>query len=773
MTALRRVLSSPIWRRRLLTAAIGLLLTALPLVGTLGYEHAFVIAPLASLGGMATGVDALRRARGSGAPTRLRELLANGARELAVLCAIAFAMPLVGQLWQRACEPLGGTAFFAMGPVLSAALGLVAGLWGGLLGRTRRRALLLAATPMLASTVIGLWRLFAEPVVFAYDPFFGYFSGSVYDEAVAVGGTYLVFRAYNLAVAGLALLTFAATVTPTLALRRPRAGVLVALGVAAAACGAVGLRGSRLGFTADLDSITEVLSATRETEHFIIHYAPRSADARTIDAVAAEHEFAWATLRAAMNGREPDGRVRSFVFASTDQKRKLMGAGTVQVAAPWRRQIYLDHRPFPHPVLHHELAHVFGATVGDAVFGVSRDGTRLNVGLIEGFATAMAPREAERLDLHDQAAVLQKLDKLPPMAAIMGPGFLTKASQVAYTAAGSFCLWLVENHGFEPMATLYHSAGDFEAAYGSELAPLEQAWLAFLAAREGIRDADVAAARQRFERRSVFERPCAHRVAEVRSEIDRALARGEGELAIERWHQLCALEPDQPEHTIGLAQTLATEAHFDEAERTLAELAARDDMTTTIRATIAERRGDVALANGAYARAATAYAEALALPQSDQRVRVLQLRALGAARPELAQLVLDYFAPFDRDDDGIVKVVTSTWAATELTRIPDAAALGHYLLGRQLLNAERPAAADVELARALADGGAGLPTPEFVRAARAARLESSLQIGEFATARRVLAALEAEPDLPRGYASEWQQWRERIAFFEAYAAAAP
>ncbi|MFO0633420.1 MAG: hypothetical protein U0168_11260 [Nannocystaceae bacterium] len=769
---LHAVVFEPRWRRRALTAAVGLSLTLLPLVGTLGYEHAFVLGPLASLGGIAVGVDALHHGRARDRAT-LRGVLEQGTRELAVLLAIAFAMPLVGQLWQRACEPLGGVGFFAMGPGLCALLGLVAGLWGGVLARRRRRALLLGALPMIACTGIGLWRLFAEPVVFAFDPFWGYFSGSVYDEAVAVTATYGWFRLYNLGVAAIALAALAAWLGPALRLRAlpARATALrgVPLVLLAGAAAAVGLSGSRLGFTADLASIEEVLSQRRETEHFVILYAPRSADARSIDAIAIEHEFAWAQLREAMGGREPDGKVTSFVFANAEQKRRLMGAGTVQVAAPWRRQIYLDHRPFPHPVLHHELAHVFGATVGDAIFGVSREGLRINVGLIEGFATAMAPKEAERLDLHDQALVLRKLDKLPPMAAIMGPGFLTKSSQVAYTAAGSFCLWLVQTHGFEPMGVLYGSAGDFERAYGVGLAPLEAQWIAFLDGRGGVADEDVAAAAQRFKRRSVFERPCAHRTAELRGEIDRATARGRFDEAIEGWRELCRLEPDQTEHGLGLAQALALHRRWDEAQQTLVALAAGDDLTTTMQATIAERSGDVALVRGALDEATAAYARAMALPQSEQRLRLLQLRALAARQAALRELVLTYLSPFDPDDDELTRAVTTTWAAGELSRTPSGEALGHYLLGRGLLNAERPDAAERELARALRDDGRALPSADFVRAAHTARLEALVMLGRSDDARAELAALRREPAPPHGYVAQWDEWAARIAFFERYA----
>jgi hypothetical protein len=750
----------------MITSAIGLALTFVPLVGTLGYEHGFVLAPLASLGGIAVGVDVVRAAKARGG-ARLRELLAAAARELGILCAIALAMPLLGQLWQRSCEPLGGIGFFLMGPVASAVLGAICGLWGGLLGRTRARALLLGFVPMGLSTIVGLWRLYADPVVFAYDPFFGYFSGSVYDEAVSIGRTYWIFRGYNALAAAAGLFTFVAFVDaelrPRTLLRRARWLRGLPISALVLLCAAIGMRGAQLGFTANIDSIKDVLSATYETEHFTIYYLPRSADARTIEAIAAAHEFAYEQLRTAMNGREPPGRVTSFLFANPEQKRKIMGAGTVQVAAPWRRQIYLDHRPFPHPVLQHELAHVFGAAVGDWLFGASRSGIRINVGLIEGFATALAPRESDRLDLHDQAAVLGRLGKRPAMALIMGPGFFTKASQVAYTAAGSFCLWLIETRGFEPMATLYHTAGDFEAAYGSSVEPLEQEWIAFLDARE-IGEPDVAAVAQRFERPSVFERPCAHRAAEVRADIDKAVGRGSFDDAATGWRELCSLEPEQPEHQLGLAVALALARQWEDAHAVLAEAGAREKLTTTMRASIAERDGDVALALGDLAGAHEAYARALAEPQSEARRRLLQLRELASTDAELALLVLEYLAPFDPTDDELTRVVTATWAAGEIARLPKFAALGRYLLARQLLNAERPAAAAIEIGRALANGGDALPSVEFVRAAKLARLEALVLLGDWDGARAALADCETDPDPARGYVAGWDEWRARIEF---------
>jgi hypothetical protein len=101
----------------------------------------------------------------------------------------------------------------------------------------------------------------------------------------------------------------------------------------------------------------------------------------------------------------------------------------------------------------------------------------------------------------------------------MGLGFWGKASRRAYTAAGSFSLWLIETRGVPAFTDLYRSAGDFDLAYGTALADLEPQWLAFLAARE-LRPQDIESLRQRFKQRAIFQRPCAHRAADLAADAN-------------------------------------------------------------------------------------------------------------------------------------------------------------------------------------------------------------------------------------------------------------
>ncbi len=785
--ALRRHLTTSRLRRRWLVALGTAGLTAVPLVGTLGYEGSLVLTAPLSMLGLGVGLDAVQAMRAELAlwssppgPERavtgypLTELLATGLRELGTLLGISAGILAVAQLWQFNCDPWTGLGFFAMGPGVSGFLGMVAGLVGGLLSTRPRRAMFFAWIPLLFCLGIGLGRLYIDPVVYALDPFFGYIAGPIYDEAIPLSSRYLWFRAYNLFAAAAVLLGLRLWLGPDLramsfdaAGRRPwtLVGFLVCLGLAIQ----FGARPTHFGFHTTASSLADHLLGTRETDHFIIHYAPTSQTSRDIDLVAAEHEYAWHRL-ASQLGEEPSWKIHSFVFPTPESKRQLLGAGNTEVAPPWRGHIYLNEQPFPHRVMHHELAHAFSYSYGDPVFGASATidltGPHFNLALIEGFATALAPRPDGALDLHDQAAILERLELRPALGDIMGLNFWGKASRRAYTAAGSFCLWLIETRGTAAFKTLYRSAGDFVLAYETPLAELEQDWLAFLAKRE-IRAKDLESLRQRFKQRAIFQRPCAHRAADLIADAALAAARGDVPRRLGALKDLCAVEPEQPEHRLVLALAEAQSGQLAEAEATLASLDGLHDLTDTVLAIQDERRGDLALARNDLAAAAAAYDRALARGVSEPQERQLQLKKLGAADPQLAPHLLAYFDPFEPHPEHPHEAVLRIHAALQIAGLPGHAAVGGYLAGRQLLNVHNGAAALVHLEKALSPGPGEppLPTRELLRGAGIMLLEACLRTRDYPRARAVLAELEKDTTLGPGHRQDLAQWQGRIEFF--------
>ena len=780
-------LQQPAWRRR-----VALLLVVFPLsfvrgAGTLGYFSALVLGPFLALLALAAGVDIARGLRaGQGAAREDGGLLGavarHGALELAWLCGLPLVVLLAGMAWNRNCDPVGGLWFYVAGPVACAVVGMAVGLWTAtLFDRRRSVQLLLSALPVLASAALTLGRLYRWPMVFAYNPFLGWFSGPIYDEAVAVGPTYLWYRAMNGLLVIAALLVFDATVRrPGLRLVfPPEAGNRVRLGAALlclVAGGSMALRPAAMGFATDRARTERALPGTRTTEHFVIHYAPGSATAREIDDVALEHEFAWARLHDIL-GVAPTGTIHSWVYPNPGVKKAVFGAGRVEVSLPWKREIYLRQLPYPHLIMHHELAHTFGGPTGDPLFGLSaglKPAPTLNMGMVEGFANALAPRSSYGLDLHDQAAVLDRLKLRPPLDRVMGVGFFSLASRRAYTAAGSFAAWLHETRGIGPLKQVYRSAGDFEAAYGEPLGELEADWLTFLRARP-LRDEDLEAMKQRFRRRSVFARPCAHRSAVLAGQARAALGRGDRETAIEGWETLCTIEPEQVNHRINLAATLATLGELDRSLEVLDEAAGYDDLTHALLSSIESTQGDVALIKGDWDAARQAYDLALTRASSQGKVRSLQIKRRAADDPAVATLVTDYFALFERDTGSYAAGVARSYVATRLAARPGWAAVGDYLVARQLLNAARPSEAIPHLRAALSPPGdePKLPSWELRRAARLALVQALVQTRDFDGARRILDELDADPDAGTGDALDAGWWRERADYYERYLATHP
>ncbi|HVH97942.1 MAG TPA: hypothetical protein VM869_04505 [Enhygromyxa sp.] len=782
---LRNLVIEPRLRRRALVFFAVLTLSFVPMAGTLGYFSSLLLAPPMSLLAAAIGVEGVRAIRSRipaprDADDALWRLAGDGIVELGWLLAMALLPLLIGMLWNINCDPVGGFAYFVMGPVCTVVIGWTAGVGMTILvgDRPRWQQMLAAFLPFCASTLVGVHRLYFEPVVFAYDPFWGWFSGPIYDEGVAIGRRFLLYRAYNfLAVAAVWLVLQAgADAALRVSPRRmfsdgPRRARSIVAGVLIAASVTIGATADRWGFTATTESISKVLSGLRETEHFVIRYVPNSVTAREIEMVAAEHEFAWSRLEQRL-GRAPDRKVESFIFVNGSQRGALIGADKVEVSPPWRQQMYLSHRPWPHDVMHHELAHAFLGDFGDGLLGLPIASFRFNGALVEGVPTALAPRPQDNLGLHEQAAILDRLDKRPRLASIMGAGFWGAAASRAYTAAGSFVLWLAETRGWPAVAELYGNAGDFESTYGTSLAELEREWLEFLRAIP-LREQDVEAQAQRFQKGSVFRRPCAHKAAELLRQSARAQLHGRREEAIELQRDLCKIEPDEPNHVLRLASMHASFGELEAASALLDELAARENLTATTAAIIAEQRGDTALLAGQLSVAGDHYAAAMERGLVEARRRQLQIKRIASKDPALAPAIAEYFDPFGSEDNSEAAAILKVWTASKIAELPGHQALGNYLLGRQFLIIAAPeqAAEVLELALAPTLGEPTLSSPELERAALLAQVSALTQLRKWDRARALFARLEALAE-GEGHRQEIAEWRERIDFFETWFAGA-
>jgi hypothetical protein len=775
-------------------AALSAVLAFVPLFDVLGYELAFALGIAAALAGAHLGAEAVWRARagasasdGAAADARpVRAVAALWARATMRVWALAIA-PLaiasLNALRVRNCDFVGGLAWFALLPLASAALGAAAGVACGLARAWRRRVVptLLAVAIVGASFAVAAWRFYAGPAIFAYDPFGGYFPGTLYDEEVAIGAPLLWARAYH-AAAALAVLFACALFLdgPRLALRwrasagrarvtAGRARVALAFALAAAAAAALGAAHARLGFYYSAADVQRELGGARETAHFVLHYTPTGPFARDLELVVADHEFRWAELRA-LFGVAPSGKIHAYLFDSAAQKQKYMGASHTSIAKPWRREIYLQADAWPHPVLAHELAHVFAGAFGDPIFGASRHGLAFNVGLIEGVATAAAWSGAP-LTPHEQVAVARALGVEPPLEAVLSMRFLGYGGAAAYATAGSFCKFLLERSGPLPLERVYRAGGSAAAwreVYGVPLATLKAEWRRFI---DGIAvpEREREAARARLAHPSVFHRVCAHALALRRDAARHAAQSGDRVHALALFETVCADDPDDPQNLVDILDTVAAAdagtaarppnaaADDDAVTRAANALLAHPKVTPAQRAHATLALADHALLAGDRDTARARYDAALALPLDEADARLATAKRIAAAEPPgpAADALTHFLLQPAAARDAAVDLYT-------LDRLVAAApdrGLHHYLLARQLSQRARWDDAAREFARARE---LGLPDERFGREALRLGGLAAFRAGRVADARAAFEALRV--NAPPGVLVEADEWLRRASF---------
>jgi len=765
-----------------LAAVLGLGLGLVPLFGVLGFELSLALALFVSFCALDLGAKLARTLQQMPAPgiTRAiypRRALVQTLPWAAALPVAVIAVPAVicavRGIWVPTCDWGFGVKALVLMPMATGALGGVLGCAIGLAVGVRaeegrwwwpHRSTMLALCAWLVIALVGLWRFYAAPPVFTFDPIIGYYPGNLYDENVQLGATLIYARIEQLLwlLALVALLATRLDVPRMRIARAPRPiGRRISPAIAAVVLGAAAVwlhtQGGALGYNVDAGDIEDVLDGRVETAHFVIHYARTPEIERDIKLIAEDHELRYAEVVAVL-GVGPPGKLESFYFADRDQKGRWMGARDVEMAKPWRREIYLDHRPFPHASLRHEIAHAVASEFGDPIFGVAARRIAgipalFSPGLIEGLAVATdwPGGDYGRLTPHESVRALEEMGMRPSIRALLTLGFLAQSSQRSYQTAGSFVRFLLDTYGAPALRRLYHSGGDFEGAYGKSLATLETEWRAMLLTI-AVPKAIVEGARERFRAGSVFSRPCPHAVASRTEHAAEAAARGERENAISIMRDVCHDAPEEPRHSLELGDYLVggTEKQRAEALARWQTIADDEDQTSSLRAEAMTR---LAAAQPELSPAIITKAAALPVDPGMRRqldAEVFALHHEGAAGAALRS----YFFGG--------RVLTGLgWAQLAAVAEPDLG-FGHYLLGLQLQIGEKPqwARSTEEFDRAIA---LGLPGVDFTRNAARKLAVAAYRSGNRTAVHDAIEALRG-PEMATSDRLLADDWAARLRF---------
>ncbi len=562
---------------------LALVLANVPLFDILAFEFCAVMALCVSFAGAHLALTTLQQMK------RDPESLAGPSRQIVFRCfwnALVFnasllVLPLgiilLNAFRAKNCNFGEGFLFFAILPLISCLYATAAGVFFGFWIKRRWLAYLAYLGYLLLSCIPVVINLIFHPPVFAYHPTFGYFPGPIYDFVIPITGTLLIARAETLL---WTLLFLVITVSicevsrgtglmPQLRWRKllgpftkrvPLYLLIVGLLGFQFYAGVLGIRPSR-------GDVARELGGFRETTHFKIFYA-RELEAE-IEQIVEDCEFQYAQLSAYLM---PDGatlpwKVRAYIYASPEQKKRLIGARHTSIEDPFGYGFHIHDQGFPHPVLKHELAHVF--TVPWSPLKVS-----LKIGLHEGIAVA-ADWDEGRLTGHQWAKAMRQMEIAPPLSEIMGFGFWGHAGARSYLLAGSFVRFLVDTYGIEKFKGVFPT-GNFTKHYGKNLYSLEAEWIRFLE-NIPLGDDDIAYTTYRLQQRSVFERVCAHEMAVLRDTAWRAYVRKDFITAEQTFETMLSAEPNNLSTLHGLMYTAYRGQDYDKALSLAARIASEED----------------------------------------------------------------------------------------------------------------------------------------------------------------------------------------------------
>lgn len=730
-----------------------------PLFDGPGYESALGAGLLLAFA--VSTAAALDTSRTEAEPPPPIDVLARGLAVGALFALAAWLTTLIHGLRAGFCDAVGGSAHFAVGPAAGA---LLAGTWGALAGelargREHRRlaAVLLALAGPLASIAVSIGRFVTSPMIFAYDPFVGFFSGTLYDTVIDYSGL-LSYRAGSAA-------TLLAAVVLALHLARGERGRLRMVWIGRpglAVTGVLALVGSitanalgyKLGHWQTPSTIAAALGARAAGERCDVIHARslRPADmerfTRDCDAhvAAAERWF----------GAPGPARVTAYVFESSGQKGALMGAADTFIAKPWRREVYVQAAGYPHPVLGHELVHAVSGAFASGPFHVagSLEGLLPNPGLIEGVAVAAEPREGD-LTPREWARAMKDLKLLPPLDRLFSVGFLGENAGVAYTVSGAFVGWVHDRYGAAVIRDWYVGRA-LPVATGVPWAELERLW------REDLDTITLpeiarAQARARFDRPALFGRRCPHVVDACRGRAERLRGGGDHDGAIAAFGELLELDPHDDGARIAIAVSRVRQGRVDEGARALEQLASSPSVAPHVRDRATEEIADLALAADRTDEAARRYRELMARTLDEDQLRTLSVKVTAAedARVRPAVVALLVGGPARGPDRSLALELLGALSA----EAPEDG-LPSYLLARQYLNAAQYDDVAVRLDRALA---ATLRAPRVRIEAERLRLVAACALGDRAGAARFYARYAAHPEVSEARRDAARSLLERCA----------
>ncbi len=599
---------------------LALVLATVPLFNILAFEFCAIITLCITFAGAHVAMTELQVMKRdpdvlTGSPRHIvLRCFLRALRSNALLLILPLTIILLNAFRVKNCNFTEGFLFFFILPILSCVAVTAAGVFFNIWIAKRWLAYLAYLAFLILSCVPAITNLIFHPPVFAFHPILGYFPGPIYDFVIPITSVLLTARVKTLlwAILFLTISIYACEVgretsfVPKLRWRNliqhPSENSLwriISVCVLVVAIVSFEFFSGKLWIRPTRGDIAQELGGYRETAHFEIFYARELEE--EIDLFADDCEFRYTQLSGYLQ-TQISRKVRAYLYASPEQKKRLIGAGSTFVEDPFGYGFHIHSLSFPHPVLKHELVHVL--TADWSPWNVS-----LNVGVHEGIAVA-ADWDEGKLTVHQWAKAMHQFKVAPPLSSVMSIGFWRHASSRSYLLAGSFIRFLVNTYGLDKLKSAF-PFGNLSKSFAKDLSVLEREWTKFLLNEVTLQDSEISYVERRLKHGGIFEQVCAHEMAALREKSWQAFYRKDYVFAAQTFQQMLSDEPDNSITLRGLMFSTFYTGDFDltisHAKRIISNEKA------SYRAEAAQLLGDIYWLQAKHEDALSAYTKAVLL----------------------------------------------------------------------------------------------------------------------------------------------------------------
>ena len=471
----------------IIIAVINIALLQFPLTNVFGYEFAVINAVLLSFLSAIYSVTYFKKYLGEKEKPEQFILF----KTYSVFLIIPFLISVGNSLVTSFCSFYDGILFYLVltlpSVIIGGALALIA------INTINRFQTLIVCLIYFSILSITFFELYLNPQVYFFNPIFGYFPGTIYDEGLSVSTKLFLYRSINIIFFGIVFLVLGRRIKEKKKDNKKTIIVVLLLS------GIFYYFSPHIGYSTSYGRLSIELPVTLETENFIIH-TDKAIPHEELKLIALNQEYYLQQLELYFEVDQKE-KIRSFIFRNSIQKKDLFGSGNADVAKPWLNNIYISIENWEH-TLKHELAHCVSAEFGSGIFKVAAG---FNPALIEGIAEA-ADNSYDDNEIHFLAALAYNNNyKVNISSLLKGLNFFSNASSLGYIYSGSFIRYLAENYGISKIKK-YYATNDLESTYEVQLEEVLMGYYSFLEGFELMDSEDKA--HYYFGRKAIFSKVC-------------------------------------------------------------------------------------------------------------------------------------------------------------------------------------------------------------------------------------------------------------------------